>query len=200
MAQSSRFWGGSVTGDAGPYSNDQFNFVPYTLFGGSTYVNAGYSVGYLNELAVTTPSANTLSIASGVAMVGGIWYANTSVVSQAVANAGSGETRIDTVCLKASWALQTVRIALHAGISAPSPVTPTLTQTLGVTYEIPLAQATINSAGVITLTDARVKLALGFSPSGTAAAGKFVIATGASSFEWAYTVDANIALANQVFS
>ena len=200
MAQSSRFWGGNVTGDAGPYSNDQFNFVPYTLFGGSTYVNAGYSVGYLNELAVTTPSANTLSIASGVAMVGGIWYANTSAVSQAVANAGSGETRIDTVCLKASWALQTVRIALHAGISAASPVAPTLTQTLGVTYEIPLAQATINSAGVITLTDARVKLALGFSPSGTASAGKFVIATGAGSFEWAYTVDANITLANQVFS
>ena len=73
-------------------------------------------------------------------------------------------------------------------------------QTLGVTYEIPLAQATINSAGVISLTDARVKLALGFSPSGTAAAGKFVIATGASSFEWAYTADANITLANQVFS
>ena len=200
MTQTSRFWGGTVTGDAGPYSNDQFNFVSYTLFGGSTYVDAGYSVGYLNELAVTTPSANTLSIASGAAMVSGIWYANTSVVSQAVANADSGETRIDTVCLKASWALQTVRIALHAGISAPSPVAPTLTQTLGVTYEIPLAQATINSAGVISLTDARVKLALGFSPSGTAAAGKFVIATGASSFEWAYTADANITLANQVFS
>lgn len=200
MTQTSRFWGGTVTGDAGPYSNDQFNFIAYTMFGGSSYANAGYSVGFLNELAVTTPSANAVTIASGAAMCAGIWYYNTAAVSLNPTTPGAATSRIDIVCLKADWALQTVRLALHVGVAAGSPTAPALTQTLGTTYEIPLAQASVADTGIVTLTDTRVKLALGFSPSGTAAAGKFVIATGASSFEWAYTADANITLANQVFS
>lgn len=200
MTQISRFWGGTVTGDAGPYSNDQFNFISYTLFGGAAYANAGYSVGYLNELAVTTPSANAANVASGAALVGGIWFYNTASVSLTFTSPSAATSRIDIVVLKADWTLQTVRINKHSGTEAASPVAPTLTQTLGLTYEIPLAQATIADTGIVTLTDTRVKLALGFSPSGTAAAGKFVIATGASTFEWAYTADANITLANQVFN
>ena len=200
MTQISRFWGGSVTGDAGPYSNDQFNIIAYSLFGGSAYANAGFSVGYLNELAVTAPSANAVTIASGVALVGGIWYYNSAAVTLNPATPSEGNTRIDLVVLRASWATQTVRAALVVGTAALNPNPPILTQTLGTTYEIPLARATIVDTGIITLVDTRVKLALGFSPTGTSAAGKFVIATGSSSFEWAYTTDANIILANQVFS
>ena len=201
MTQTSRFWGGTLTGDSGPYSNDQYNFINYTIFGGAGHENAGYSVGFLNELAVTTPTANFVSVASGVAMVYGIWYYNTTSVPLSMPSPQEGLTRIDTVVIRADWSLQTVRLAIHAGVAAENPVAPTLTQTQGTQYEIPLAHATIDSSGnITTLVDARVKLALGFSPSGTAAGGKFVIATGAGTFEWAYTSDANIILSNQVFN
>ena len=52
MAEVSRFWGGTVTGDCGPYSNDEYNFIFYTLMGDGKD-GAAVAVWYANMLAVS---------------------------------------------------------------------------------------------------------------------------------------------------
>jgi hypothetical protein len=66
----------------------------------------------------------------------------------------TGATRIDRIVLRASWAAQTVRITRIAGVENDD--APALTQTPGTTYDIPLAQVSITTGGVITITDERV--------------------------------------------
>ena len=154
MAEVSRFWGGTVTGDCGPYSNDEFNFIFHSLMSdGKT--NAAVAVGYLGRLAVSG-TGSPVSVATGAALVSGIWYENTDPVEVLFANAAASYSRIDTIVLRASWALQTVRIALLAGTATlGTPSAAALTQTLGLTYESPLAYLTINSSGLSNLADAR---------------------------------------------
>ena len=155
MAEVSRFWGGTVTGDCGPYSNDEYNFIFYTLMGDGKD-GAAVAVGYANMLAVSGVGS-PLSVNTGAALVGGIFYESTAVETITFANASAGNSRIDVVVLRASWALQTVRLALLAGTqTAGTPVATALTQTMGLTYEAPLAHATINSSGLVLLEDKRV--------------------------------------------
>jgi hypothetical protein len=69
---------------------------------------------------------------------------------------GGGNTRIDRIVLRASWASFVVRIVRIAGTDAASPTAPAITQTSGTTYDVMLYQALVNTSGTVTLTDEQV--------------------------------------------
>jgi hypothetical protein len=68
---------------------------------------------------------------------------------------GSGNPRIDTVVLRKDWVLQTIRLVVLTGTPAGSPLPPTLTQTPGTRWEIPLADILVNS-GFVTIVQANI--------------------------------------------
>lgn len=117
----------------------------------------GVAPGYLNECAGSVPGANTARIATGGAVVDGQWYENGANVDVTIPSAvGGGNTRIDRIVLRCSWANFEVEITRIAGTDAASPTAPAITQTPGTTYDIMLYQVLVNTSGVVTLTDERV--------------------------------------------
>lgn len=150
MAQTSMFWDGTSTGDAGPYSGDTFSDFIRKLFI-EDRTQQGVIEGYANELVVTG-STSPIHVNTGAALVDGKFYENTASVDFTVTTPAS--TRIDRVVLRKDFTNQTIRLALITGtIGSGSP--PALTQTDGTTWEIPLYQVSINNSGIITLTDER---------------------------------------------
>ena len=116
----------------------------------------GVAADYLNELAGTVTGANTVAINTGGAVVDGKWYDNNASESITVPSAvGGGNTRIDRIVLRCSWAGFTIRIIRLAGTDAATPAVPAVTTTSGTTYDILLYQALVNTAGAVTLTDER---------------------------------------------
>ena len=117
----------------------------------------GIAPGYLNSCAVTVTGANTVAINAGGALVDGKWYNNSASVSVNIPSAvGGGNTRIDRIVLRCSWAGFAVRITRIAGTDAASPTAPAITQTSGTTYDIMLCRALVNTSGTVTLTDERL--------------------------------------------
>jgi len=151
MTQLSYYWGGTTVGDAtlAPYDDDEFTDNYMRLFTGNRATE-----GVLlraNYLEVTSPAAATVRVASGVAVVDGKLFVNTSFVDNAIVAPGAGSNYY-TVVLQKSWAAQTVRIALLG----PDPgAPPAVTQNDGITWEISIATVRITNAGVITVTDTR---------------------------------------------
>ncbi len=152
MAESSIFWTTGATGDGAlPYTMAQVTaWLRRTFTPGQT--NGGILKGYGSELAVSGTSS-PVTVATGAAQVYGFPYENDSAATVAIPTP-SGATRIDRIVLRASWAAQTVRITRIAGTEEGG--APSLTQTPGTTYDIPLAQVSITTGGVITVTDQRV--------------------------------------------
>ncbi len=156
MAETSRFWDGTAIGDAAaaPYDGPtETAAVLRSLAGaGAIPVNqGGVFTGELNELAVSG-GGSPVTVASGRALAYGSWYESSAGVTVAIPTPASA-TRIDRIVLRKDWTLQTVRITRIAGVEGGS--APALVQTLGVTWDTPLAQASITTIGVITLTDER---------------------------------------------
>lgn len=117
----------------------------------------GIAPGYLDELAGTVAGANTVEIATGGAVVDGKVYDSDAAVNVNIPSAsGGGNTRIDRIVLRVSWAGFTARLTRIAGTDAASPTAPAITQTSGTTYDILLYQALVNTSGTVTLTDERV--------------------------------------------
>jgi hypothetical protein len=120
----------------------------------------GVAPGYLNALVGSVPAANTARIGTGGAVVDGQWYKNDAAVDVNIPSAvGGGNTRIDRVVLRVTWASFQCVITRIAGTDAASPVVPSITQTPGTTYDIMLYQALVNTSGTVTLTDERVMAA-----------------------------------------
>jgi len=114
--------------------------------------NEGVAKDYLNELA-TTGTSSPVATNTGAAYVYGFPYWNTASVETAIPTPVSN-TRIDRLVLRADWAAQTIRITRIAGTEGTgSP--PSITQTDGTTWDIPLCQCSITTGGVITVTDER---------------------------------------------
>lgn len=159
MTERSRFWDGTATGDAteAPYdAATEFAAVMMAMTGARKLSDrGGVWDGVLSELAPTSPSANTLRIAAGSAQVYGTWYESDANVDTNIPTPG-GATRIDRIVLRKSWASQTVRVTRIAGAEGGS--APNLTQTAGTTWDVPLCQVSITTAGTITITDQRVFL------------------------------------------
>jgi len=150
MAENSIMWGGTVTGDAGPYSDDDWSDIWQEFFLYDRTLQ-GVIRSIDNDLAVTG-GTSPLSVNTGRAIVDGKWYENDSALAVAVPTPAVS-TRIDRIVLEKDWAAQTVRVTRVAGIEGGG--APALTQTDGTTWQIPLAQATIVTGGTITLVDER---------------------------------------------
>jgi hypothetical protein len=150
MTQTSLPWAGSATGDAGPYTDDQWTDMFRKLFLRDRDVE-GVLAGYLNELEVTG-TASPVAVNTGAAVVDGKFYESDASENVTIPTPSSN-TRVDLITLQKDFSAQTVRIYRHAGsegAGAPSP-----TQTDGTTWEIVLAEASITTGGVITITDKR---------------------------------------------
>lgn len=156
MAEESIPWPGTTVGDAGPYSDDDWDNVWEILFGSgiSPYNNRGVIRNWANELVGSNPAANTVRIATGAALVHGKWYRNTANVDVNVPTPAVN-TRIDRIVLRSSWVAQTIRITRLVGIEGGG--APALVQNDTVTWDVPLYQVSITVAGpgTITLTDER---------------------------------------------
>jgi len=152
MTEKSIMWTTGATGDgATAYTQAEvIRWLRQTFIGDDT--NEGVCKNYLNELEVTGV-ASPVAVNTGAAYVYGFPYWNTASVNVAIPTPSSN-TRIDRIVLEADWTAQTVRITRVAGTEGAG--APSLTQTDGVTWQIPLAQASITTGGVITVTDERV--------------------------------------------
>jgi hypothetical protein len=151
-------WGGIVIGDAGPYTDDNWSDVWRKLF---TVDRATQGVlrNYGGMLAVTG-IVSPVSVAAGAAVVDGKWY-ETDAALNVVVPTPAALTRIDRIVVRKDFANQTARVTRIAGIEGGA--APALVQIDGVTWDIPLAQASITIVAAITLTDQRVFIRGGIS-------------------------------------
>lgn len=164
MAESSYFWTTNGTGDGPVAKYSRADLAQAHKVVGACKGFEGVGPGFLNELVGTVTGANTVSINSGGGLVDGIPYRSTAAVSVTIPSAvGVGNTRIDRIVLRASWAAQTVRITRIAGTDAASPSAPAITQTTETTYDIMLYQALVNTSGTVTLTNERTFASAGSS-------------------------------------
>jgi hypothetical protein len=153
MTERSRFWDGSVLGDCGPYTQTHFHneFFRAVLNGTG---NRGPLLNWRNGLEVTGVSS-PISVDTGGACVYGGLYDSDSAITVNVSTPSSGNSRYDRIVVRRDWSAQTIRIARVVGVAAAAPAVPALTQTAGSIYEIPLANALVDDAGAITVTDTR---------------------------------------------
>lgn len=156
MTQVSRFWDGTTTGDAttAPYdAGTEFSKVLMSVAGAAGIATnlSGVFRGELSQLAVSG-AATPVSIASGRAITWGTWFENDAATTVAIPTPASS-TRVDRIVLRKDWVAQTVRVTRIAGVEGAG--APALTQVAGTTWDEPLAQVSITTGGVITLTDQR---------------------------------------------
>lgn len=151
MTQKSIFWTTGATGDgASEYTQAElFRWMRQMMVGDT---DEGVHKNYLGELEVAGV-ASPVTVEDGAAIVYGSPFWSTVQETVAVPTP-AGATRIDRIVLQATWSTQLVRLARVAGVEG-SGTPPALTQTDGVTWEISLAQVSITTGGVITVTDER---------------------------------------------
>lgn len=154
MAERSRFWdGNAVLGDDGPYGQTHLhNQFFRSILNGTG--DRGVLRNWRDELLVSG-GTSPVSVATGGAVLYGFLYDNDAAASVSIPTPSAGNSRYDLIVVRADWAVQTARIARVAGVAAAAPAVPTVTQTVNVTWEIPLATVLVTDAGVITLTDTR---------------------------------------------
>lgn len=158
MTEFSYWWttSGTPTGDqVSSYTQAHLARIAAALAACNGY--EGVAPGYLNGLAGSVAGANTVQINTGGAVADGKIYDNDAAVNVNIPSAsGGGNTRIDRIVLRVSWAGFTARITRIAGTDAASPTAPAITQTPGTTYDIMLYQALVDTGGTVTLTDERI--------------------------------------------
>jgi hypothetical protein len=116
----------------------------------------GVAPGYLSELAPSSTGVNNVRIATGGAMVDGKYYKNSANIDTNIISAvGGGNTRIDRIVIRCTWADFHAEVHLLSGTDAAVPSAPAITQTSGTTYDIQICQVLVTTGGVITITDER---------------------------------------------
>jgi len=162
MTQASAPQDGILVGDASlaPYDADEWGLIWSKINGFGSRANYGSILGYDNgtnyslEVTATNPATSNVEVKIGAALVTGTLYWTDATETLAVAANASGNARIDTVILRKDYVLQTIRLIVLQGTPAASPVSPTLTQSAGSSWEIPLADiAVANGFTTIAQTD-----------------------------------------------
>lgn len=146
MTENSRPWNGTVTGDAGPYSDADWHELYRNIIGlGAKRADYGVFLGSGDQpnegllVQEQSPAGAGVNVLPGSALIQGIAYLSDASESLAIAANASGNPRIDLVVLQADYALQTVRLVVKQGTPAVSPAVPVLSQTPNVIWEIPIA-------------------------------------------------------------
>lgn len=162
MVEISRPWSGVVTGDSGPYSSEQWQILYQAIIGfganranNGVFLQSGTEPDHGLKVTEATPNAASVLVLPGSALVQGIAYINSSNETLSIAANSSGNARIDTVVLQADYALQTVRLVVLTGTPAASPVSPSLTQSTSVLWEIPVADIAVAN-GFTTIVNANI--------------------------------------------
>jgi hypothetical protein len=152
MAEKSMLWSAPTTGDGSNLYTESETVRLFRSMVGDHYASEGLLYGVLGELA---PSgvASPISVADGVAFVNGYFYWNTLPVNVTVPTPSIGTTG-HRIVLQWIAASNTVRIALLSSSDGVASL-PAITQTPNVQWEIVIANLTITTGGVITLTDVR---------------------------------------------
>jgi hypothetical protein len=157
-----------------PYGEDVWADIWGTLFT-KDMTKEGVISEYLSSLLVTG-STSPVSIGTGAALVYGTFYENDAVYSLAIPTPAVS-TRIDVVVLRKDWAAKTVRIGIVSGVEGGG--VPALTQTIGATWEISIAEVSITIAGAITVTDSRSYLpGQGYTSNPSVCSGRLTLTSG----------------------
>jgi hypothetical protein len=164
MTEISAPWAGVALGDAAlaPYTDQEWAVIWRDLIRASKadsgpLLGSGVSPDPGLTIQATTPASAAVNVTAGSALVRGTWYNTDATVILAIAANGSGNPRIDTIVAQKNYAAQTIRLAVHQGTPAVSPVAPTLTQTDGVTWEVPLGDVAVAS-GFATIVAGNIKV------------------------------------------
>lgn len=162
MTQYSQPWGGTSVGHAtrAPYTDEEWaEMYRFLLRANHADVGPLYGSGGIADSGLTvqqtTVASTTVDITAGTALVRGRWYRSDATVNLAVASNISGNPRIDTIILRADYLAQTITLVTLQGTAAPSPVAPTLTQSDGITWEVPLADIAVAN-GFATIVNANI--------------------------------------------
>lgn len=162
MTETTRPWAGTTPGDAGPYTDAQWRQLYQHVIGwGGLRANVGPLLGsgaQPNEglrVQAQSPATTAIDILAGGALVQGLGYINTATVSKTIAANASGNPRIDTIVVRVDYALQTGRITVIQGTPAASPSAPSLTQSAGIMWDIPLADIAVAN-GFVSLAQSAI--------------------------------------------
>lgn len=151
MTQKSIMWTTGSTGDGA----SEYTMAELIRWLRQTYLSDSTDEGVLNncsdELAVSGTSS-PVAVAAGGALIYGFPYWLTAATTMTIPKP-TGDTRVDRVVLEADWTAQQVRLTRVAGTEGAG--APALTQTDTVEWQISLAQCSITTGGVITVTDER---------------------------------------------
>ncbi len=164
MAEKSMFWSTGATGDGlSAYTQAEL----FSFFSRATLASPFYqgilvkpsgtgnnNLAIVNWYAGAVPTASPFNLEPGSAYVNGIPYisdANTSIV---VTTPVAGTTGC-LVILRADYTAQTVRLVVKRSADGVATI-PSVTQTIGTTWEIGLYSLTITTGGAIaSVTDVR---------------------------------------------
>lgn len=154
MAQKSAHWEGNSglggVGDCGPYTGSDAQQINKAIALGRTGV---VETSHLS-VSETSPASKSVTVALGRAIIRGIIYWSDADVTLTISDNASGNPRIDRVVVEVDWTAQTGRLKVVEGTPAASPSAPTLTQTDGTLWQMPLAQiAVANGFTSITNSD-----------------------------------------------
>jgi len=147
MSERSLPWEGTTTGDAGPYTSDEWRLV-FKSLGSQVNPNEGILGGILDSLRPSSPGNNSVRIEAGRDIVDGTFYEADVAVTKTITSPSVGTTGKRLV-LRKSWAAQTVRITEISSADGTGTI-PALTQTDLTTWDIPLCSFTIDTGGVIS--------------------------------------------------
>lgn len=134
MTQTSLPWDGKLVGDSGPYNSDRWSAMYRNMSPDTASSAVLWST--TSENLKATISGGSVAISEGSAMVYGHYYNNSAEESFAIPAAATDRT--DMIVLRATWgSTKAVRLAYLTGTSG-SVTPPTLTQTAGTVWEVPL--------------------------------------------------------------
>lgn len=162
MAQRSLPWEGITTGDAGAYSDADWQALQRSVISLAGFPNAGIVIGSANgsaelvglDVTADSPASADVIVSPGGALVDGVAYMNDADVTFTIAANSSGNPRIDLIVLRRDATAQTVRLALLQGTPAASPGLPTLTHNSSI-YEVPVAEIAVAN-GFTTITQSNI--------------------------------------------
>ena len=163
MTQISIPWGGTSTGDAGPYGADDWSNIWKTLFTVDS-TSQGIVPWYGGKLNVTNSGGySPANIATGAAIVHGTFYQSDASEQIAIPSPVSNN-RTDYIVLRKDHINQTIRLTRLAGTEGGSP--PTLTQNETTYWDIRIASTTITPAGALSIVNDNIYIHLGVPVNG----------------------------------
>lgn len=160
MTERSYYHDGAVAGDASeaPYTSELYSKISgliYSSLDGYVFPLQGNE---LNVFKLAGP--NPLTVDTGYAMIGGVYYSNTAAIFFTISANYSTYGRYDRVVIRVDWNTQTVRAILKTGRPSSVPVAPDIITDIGNIYEMPLARIYIPAGysgvgGILSILDER---------------------------------------------